>query len=117
MLAGNLANMPDLLSVAAATVTGTEENGFGVSDLLATLALLVAVASAIVTWRIHQDSGGRVKVKMLAAYYRPYAGTGSFHKNTTGQMLHKETKDPLIELCQVLIENPGRTGVALRSQG
>jgi hypothetical protein len=41
------------------------------TDLIASLALLVACVAAWTTWRIHKDSGGRVQVRMNAAAYFP----------------------------------------------
>jgi hypothetical protein len=81
------------------------------TDLIAGLAIVVSSAAAFVTWKIHQDSGGRVKVRMNAAAYRP--GDGSLVHDSSGRMHVPETTEPQIELAQILVENPGRTGVTV----
>lgn len=88
---------------------------FSLSDVLAGLAVLISLTGAWITWRIHKESGGRVTVQMYAAAYQPFAGTGRFITNNTGKMLIKETREPSVELCQVVIENPGRVGVTVTS--
>lgn len=87
------------------------------TDMIAGLAFLVACIAAWTTWRIHKDSGGRVKVQMNAAAYFPYAGTGRLGRNDKGKFSLQETPEPLVELAQIVIENPGRTGVTVTGVG
>lgn len=83
------------------------------TDLIASLALLVACVAAWTTWRIHKDSGGRVQVRMNAAAYFPYAGTSKLGCNDEGEFFLNESPEPSVELAQIIIENPGRTGVTV----
>ena len=101
-----------LLTPVAATSNAA---GIDFSDMLAFVALLISVGGVISASLIHKDSGGRVKVEMLAAAYSPFSGTGSFLTNNSGRMHLNETRDALIEMCQVVIENPGRVGVTVTS--
>lgn len=87
--------------------------GISLSDILAGLAVIISLTGAWITWHIHKESGGRVGVQMFAAAYRPFAGTGAFLTNSSGQMHLEESRDPVVEMCQVVIENPGRVGVTV----
>lgn len=92
------------------------------TDWFAGIALIVSAITAFITWRVHLDSGGRVKVKMNAAAYVPFSGAGKLVRNDSGAFLLQESPEPSVELAQVIIENPGRTGVtvtgvALRIEG
>ena len=87
------------------------------TDMIAGLALLVACVAAWTTWRIHKDSGGRVQVQMNAAAYFPYAGTGRLERSDKGKFFLKESPEPSVELAQIIIENPGRTGVTVTGVG
>lgn len=87
------------------------------TDMIAGLALLVACAAALTTWRIHKDAGGRVKVQMNTAAYFPYAGTGRLGRNDKGKFSLPESPEPSVELAQIIIENPGRTGVTVTGVG
>jgi hypothetical protein len=85
------------------------------TDLIAGIALVVSAATAFITWKIHQDAGGRVEVQMNAACYVSHAGRGKLARNNKGNFLLKKTPEPAVELCQIAIENPGRTGVTVTS--
>ncbi|MCY1676846.1 hypothetical protein OVA06_19435 [Pseudarthrobacter sp. SL88] len=87
------------------------------TDMIAGLALLVACVAAWTTWRIHKDSGGRVQVQMNAAAYFPYAGTGRLERSEKGKFFLNESPEPSVELAQIIIENPGRTGVTVTGVG
>lgn len=87
------------------------------TDWFAGIALIVSAITAFITWKNHHDSGGRVKVQMNTAAYQPYAGTGSLLRNDKGTFFLQESRDPSVELAQIIIENPGRTGVTVTGVG
>lgn len=85
------------------------------TDMFAGIALIVSAITAFITWRNHQDSGGRVKVWMNTAAYVPFSGAGKLKRNDKGTFLLEESQEPMVELAQIIIENPGRTGVTVTS--
>jgi hypothetical protein len=83
------------------------------TDMIAGIALLISALTAFITWKNHHDSGGRVTVRMNAAAYVPFSGTGSLRRNDAGTFLLEESPEPSVELAQIIIDNPGRTGVTI----
>lgn len=96
-----------------AAVESTTESGISLSDAFAGLAVLIAVTAAWITWRIHKESGGRVSIKMLPAYYRPFAGVGSLNIGLTNNLSVGNPRGAVIEMAEVTIQNAGRTGVTV----
>lgn len=121
-------------------------------DVLAILALIVAIITFVATWiragqanqtaasssntaksalkeskranrtadkanklaqHLHDDAGGRVIVEMNAAGYEVSTGAGILHRDLSGDFHLEEQRGPMVELCQIVIENPGRTGVTV----
>jgi hypothetical protein len=54
---------------------------------------------------------------MNTAAYFPFAGTGWLGRNENGTFFLEESPEPSVELAQVIIENPGRTGVTVTGVG
>lgn len=78
------------------------------------LGLLAVTAISIwTTYRLHRDSAGRVTVKMNAAAYMPFLGTSETTTNRDGQFFLRPTTRPSVEMCQVIIDNPGRVGATV----
>ncbi|MEV7606134.1 hypothetical protein AB0N65_11905 [Paenarthrobacter sp. NPDC089322] len=63
--------------------------------------------------RLHDESGGRVTVRMNAAAYQPRRADGGLHTQGSGEFYLEEIEAACVELCQIVVENPGRTGVTV----
>lgn len=96
------------------------------SDIIAAIALLASIASAIITWKVHSNSAGRVNIRMQAAAYFPFAGTGAVANAESGEMHLSQfsslsgrtvAKGPRVEFVRIVLENPGRTGVTVTKVG
>jgi hypothetical protein len=83
------------------------------SEFVAAFALVASFAAIVISIWMHRDSAGRVNVRMNATSYVPFAGTAKLYRNTTGTFKLDESAEPSVEMCQVVIENPGRVGVTV----
>jgi hypothetical protein len=104
-----------MIQIAAAAAEAGSAPWLSGSDLFAGVAAIGAWIAVIVSWRIHQDQAGRIKVKMNIAAFSPATGVLAVAEN--GKYLYRPQKpaDPVVELAQVVLENPGRTPVTVLS--
>lgn len=74
---------------------------------------LFAFLAILVTYRIHRDSGAKITVQMNMLGYELVAGSSTITTITDGGFHLPETRRPLIELCQVKLQNTGRTSATV----
>lgn len=80
------------------------------------ISLSLAALTALSIWtnyRMNRNAAGRVTVMMNVALYKPFSGISSLITNNDGQFKLPKEVHPVVEMCQIVIENPGRFGATV----